>query len=63
MFDEVLGKVANDNLELVGNFFQKCSEMFDNIFLITHNPLVKDWSNHIINIQKVDNVSSLTIQK
>ena len=63
VFDEVLGKVANDNLELVGNFFQKCSEMFDNIFLITHNPLVRDWCNNIINIQKVDNVSSLTIKK
>ena len=33
VLDEVLGKVSNDNLELVGNFFQKCSEMFENIFL------------------------------
>lgn len=61
VFDEVLGKVANENLEFVGNFFQKCSEMFDNIFLITHNPLVKDWSTNVITIEKVNNVSSLTI--
>jgi DNA repair exonuclease SbcCD ATPase subunit len=63
VFDEVLGKVANENLELVGNFFQKCSEMFDNIFLITHNPLVKDWSNNVITIEKINNVSSLTMSK
>ena len=63
VFDEVLGKVANENLELVGNFFQKCSEMFDNIFLITHNPLVKEWSNNILTIEKVNNISSLTLSK
>jgi DNA repair exonuclease SbcCD ATPase subunit len=63
VFDEVMGKIANENLELVGNFFQKCSEMFENIFLITHNPLVKDWSNNIITIEKINNVSSLTMSK
>jgi DNA repair exonuclease SbcCD ATPase subunit len=59
VLDEVLGKVSNDNLELVGNFLQKCSEMFDNIFLITHNPLVRDWANNIINIEKNNNISHI----
>ncbi len=63
VFDEILGKVANENLELVGNFFMKCSEMFDNIFLITHNPLVKDWSNNVITIEKINNISSLKMSK
>lgn len=63
VFDEVLGKVANENLELIGNFFQKCSEMFDNIFLITHNPLVKDWSNNVIMIEKSNHISSLTLSR
>jgi DNA repair exonuclease SbcCD ATPase subunit len=63
VFDEVMGKIANENLELVGNFFQKCSEMFENIFLITHNPLVKDWSNNIITIAKIHDLSSLTMSK
>jgi DNA repair exonuclease SbcCD ATPase subunit len=62
VFDEVFGKVANTNLELVGNFFQKCSEMFPNIFLITHNEIVKDWATKIITINKKNNVSSLLIQ-
>lgn len=60
VLDEVLGKVANENLELVGNLFQKCSEMFDNIFLITHNPLVQSWSNNVITINKIDNISYLS---
>lgn len=61
VFDEIFGKVANENLELVGNFFQKCSEMFPNIFLITHNEIVKDWATKIITINKKNNVSSLLL--
>lgn len=61
VMDEVFGKVAMENLELVGEFFQKCSEMFPNIFLITHIPQVKDWANKIITVNKVDNISSLTL--
>lgn len=61
VFDEVFGKVANTNLELVGNFFQKCSEMFPNIFLITHNEIVKDWATKILTINKKNNISSLLI--
>ena len=37
--------------------------LFDNIFLITHNPLVKDWSNNVITIEKINNVSSLKMSK
>lgn len=61
VFDEVFGKVAEENLELVGNFFQKVSEMFPNIFIITHIPVVKDWANKIITINKKDRISSLTL--
>jgi DNA repair exonuclease SbcCD ATPase subunit len=62
VFDEVFGKVANENLELIGNFFQKCSEMFPNIFIITHNQLVKDWATKIVTINKKNNISSLVIK-
>ena len=62
MFDEVFGKVADENLDLVGNLFQKCSEMFPSIFLITHNQLIKDWATKIITIKKKNNISSLLLQ-
>jgi DNA repair exonuclease SbcCD ATPase subunit len=61
VFDEVFGKVANVNLEHIGDFFQKCSEMFPNIFIISHNPLIKDWGRNIITINKIDDVSTLTL--
>lgn len=61
VFDECFGKVANANLEYVGEFFQKCSEMFPNIFIISHNPLIKDWSRNIITVIKNDDISSLTL--
>ena len=61
VFDECFGKVANVNLDYVGEFFQKCSDMFPNIFIISHNPIVKDWSRNIITVTKIDDVSSLTL--
>ena len=62
VFDEIFGKVADSNLELIGNFFQKCSDMFPNIFLITHNQLIRDWSNKIITIKKKNHISSLLLK-
>ena len=61
VLDEVFGKVANVNLELVGELLQKCSETIPNLFVISHNPIVKDWSNNIITVNKKDDVSSLAL--
>ena len=57
IFDEVFGKISNDNLEMVGEFFTKIKEYFEKIFVITHNPLVSNWSDNIVKIKKEDNVS------
>ena len=59
VFDEVLGKVSNDNLEEVELFFSRIREYFENIFLITHNPLVREWSDNIITVTKKNNISSI----
>jgi DNA repair exonuclease SbcCD ATPase subunit len=61
VLDEVFGKVANENLENVSNMVAKISEYFDNLFLITHNPLVRDWGTNVITINKTNNISSLNI--
>jgi DNA repair exonuclease SbcCD ATPase subunit len=60
VFDEVFGKISNDNLEMVGEFFTKIKEYFEKIFVITHNPLVSNWSDNIIKIKKEDNISKVT---
>ena len=59
VFDEVLGKVSNENLEEVELFFSRIREYFENIFLITHNPLVREWSDNIITVTKKNNISSI----
>ena len=60
VFDEVFGKISNDNLEMVGEFFTKIKEYFEKIFVITHNPLVSNWSDNIVKIKKEDNISKVS---
>lgn len=60
VWDEVFGKISNDNLEMVGEFFTKMKEYFEKIFVITHNPLVNNWANNTVRINKVDNISKVT---
>jgi DNA repair exonuclease SbcCD ATPase subunit len=59
VFDEVFGKISNDNLEMVSEFFVKIKEYFEKIFVITHNPMVGQWADTIVKINKVDNVSKI----
>ena len=60
VWDEVFGKISNDNLEMVGEFFTKMKEYFEKIFVITHNPLVNNWSNNVVKITKTDNISKVS---
>lgn len=59
VMDEVFGKVADDNLEMVGEFFKKIKNYFEHIFVISHNPLIRNWSDNIVMVKKEDNVSSI----
>jgi DNA repair exonuclease SbcCD ATPase subunit len=59
VWDEVFGKISNENLELVGEFFSKIKDYFEKIFVITHNPLVSNWADNIVKIKKDDNVSNV----
>ena len=59
VFDEVFGKISNDNLEMVYEFFIKIKEYFENILVITHNPLISQWADNTIKVKKVDNVSKI----
>lgn len=59
VFDEVFGKISNDNLEMVSEFFIKIKTYFDKIFLISHNPLVNQWADSTVKISKQNNVSKI----
>ena len=60
VWDEVFGKISNENLEMVGEFFTKMKEYFEKIFVITHNPLVNNWANNVVKISKTENISKVS---
>jgi len=59
VMDEVFGKIADENLEMVGEFFKKIKNYFEHILVISHNSLIRNWSDNIIMIKKDDNISSI----
>ena len=59
VFDEVTGKVSNQNLEKVGLFFDKLKQFFEHIWIISHNPLIQDWADHKVNVHKEGNISTV----
>lgn len=61
-FDEVLGKVAPENLEKLKTLFDRIKDMYEIVFFITHNDLVKDWSTNIITVIKDNNLSKFTMK-
>jgi DNA repair exonuclease SbcCD ATPase subunit len=59
VMDEVFGKISNENLEMVSEFFVKIKEYFEKVFVITHNPMVSQWADNIVKITKENNISKL----
>ena len=62
-FDEVMGRVALENIPNMKPLFERISDMFDIVFFITQNEIVKDWADNIITIEKVNNISRLSIKE
>ena len=62
VFDEVLGKIADVNLDNTKLFFDKLKTMYDIILFITHNPIAQDWADKIITVVKKDDISSLKLK-
>jgi DNA repair exonuclease SbcCD ATPase subunit len=59
VMDEVFGKISNDNLEMVSEFFIKIKDYFEKVFVISHNPLINNWSDNIVKIRKENNISKV----
>ena len=60
VWDEVFGKISNDNLEMVSEFFIKMKDYFEKIFVISHNQLINNWANNTVRITKTDNISKVS---
>ena len=59
VMDEVFGKISNENLEMVSEFFIKLKDYFEKIFVISHNPLINNWGDNIVKIRKENNISKV----
>ena len=59
VMDEVFGKISNENLEMVSEFFIKIKDYFEKVFVISHNPLINNWSDNVVKIKKENNVSKV----
>ena len=57
--DEVFGKVSNENLDILSEFFVRLKGYFDKILLISHNPLINNWGNTLIKVEKKNNISKI----
>lgn len=60
LFDEIFGPVAVENLDSMKALFDRILDWYDTIMLITHNDVVKDWSDHIVTIKKLNNISTIS---
>ena len=61
-FDEVLGKVAPENIDKLKPLFDKIKDMYDIVFFITHNDLVKDWGDNVVTVLKDNNLSKIALK-
>jgi DNA repair exonuclease SbcCD ATPase subunit len=59
VWDEVFGKISNDNLEMVSEFFMKIKDYFDKVFIIVHNPMISQWADTVVKIRKENNISKV----
>lgn len=62
IFDEILGAVADENLDSLKMMLDKIKDMFDIVFFITHNEIAKDWGDNLITVKKSNNISKLVIK-
>ena len=63
VFDEVFGKISNENLDMVLEFFTKIKKYFPKIFIISHNELINQWADNIVKVEKNENVSRVVSSK
>jgi DNA repair exonuclease SbcCD ATPase subunit len=59
VFDEVFGKISNENLDMVHNFFTAIKDFFPTILIISHSTIVNTWGDNTIKIVKEDNISKV----
>ena len=55
VFDEVLGRVAQENITYLKPLFDRIKDMYESVFFITFHSEVKDWADNVITVTKDEN--------
>ena len=63
LFDEVTARVSEENLENIHKLFEKMLSNFRFVFLVSHNPQIRSWCDSIVEVEKVDNISKISLVK
>ena len=63
LMDEITGRVAQENFENIHNLINKMLKNYDFIFMISHLDAVKSWATSNVIVEKVDNISKITLIK
>jgi DNA repair exonuclease SbcCD ATPase subunit len=63
LMDEITGRVAEENLENVHNLINKVLKNYDFIFIISHLDQIKSWAASNVIVEKVDNISKISLIK
>ena len=51
-FENVIPILNSVSEDMVGEFFKKIKDYFEHIIVISHNPLIRNWSDNLIMIKK-----------
>jgi len=57
--DEITARVSEENLENIHSLFNKMMNNYDFIFLVSHNPVIKEWCSSYVEVEKVNNISRI----
>ena len=63
LLDEITGRVAEENLENIHNLINKILKNYDYVFIISHLDQIKNWATSNVIVEKVDNISKITLVK
>lgn len=63
LLDEITGRVAEENLENIHNLINKILNNHDYVFIISHLDQIKSWATSNVIVEKVDNISKISLIK
>lgn len=59
VLDEVMTRVAKENLDKMRLVIEKMRDSYDTIFIVSHMDEIKEWANKIVSVTKTNNVSRM----